>query len=139
MGFSVIARKRRRPVILGTFLDPYGRFRDAIETAYRAIGFSSDVVHLVSERFFHHALRRLERFHRVSLIAMATTEFRVLKESLWTETFVNAENRFTKAHPEAVMAHEFAHMRKLWRNLPQKSPLFFLFSFFRSFRNLRAS
>ncbi|MEM3693938.1 MAG: hypothetical protein QXI39_07975 [Candidatus Bathyarchaeia archaeon] len=107
-----IASKKDCPTILGTFQDPCGRFRNAIENAHRIVGCSADVVHLVSEKDFLSALRRLERFHKVSLVAMATTEFRTSREGLWTETFVNIENEFTRTHPEPVIAHEFAHIHQ---------------------------
>ncbi|MBS7609088.1 hypothetical protein KEJ36_01605 [Candidatus Bathyarchaeota archaeon] len=112
MGAPFIARKRGYPTILGALQDPYCRLRDAVENAHRTIGCSANVVHLVSEKGFLSALRRLERFHKVSLVAMATTEFRTSREGLWTETFVNIENEFTRTHPEPVIAHEFAHIRQ---------------------------
>jgi hypothetical protein len=106
--------KQCSSIVADSHLNHLGRFREAAENAGSVIGCSADIIHLVSEEDFAHALDRFKNSIIFSPIAVAITEFKIMKERLWTETFVNVENSLVQEYPEGVIAHEFAHIRQCY-------------------------
>lgn len=106
--------KKYSSIVVESHLNHLDRLRQAVENAAVVMGCCADIVHLVSGKDFVYALERFKKFNNFPIIAAATTEFEIIKERLWTETFVNIKNSLTQEYPEGILAHEFAHIRQCY-------------------------
>ena len=84
---------------------------EAVKDAIKTVGYSADEIYILRKRGFSKAARRYAKFNFSSPTVVATTEIRKKNGTIETSTFVNASNSFVRRNLDAVLAHEFAHIK----------------------------